>query len=54
MAQKKLFTSENGGREDVPDVLILLTDGTQSKRRGAEDPALIAKEIRDSGMTMHS
>ena len=47
-----IFQSENGGRPNVPDILILLTDGTQSKVQGAEDPATIAEEIRQSGIHM--
>ena len=47
-----IFQTENGGRPSVPDILILLTDGTQSKVQGAEDPATIAEEIRLSGIHM--
>ena len=30
LAQNELFSLNSGGRDDVPDVLILLTDGTQT------------------------
>ena len=50
LTQKELFASENGGRPDVRDVLILLTDGTQTKSKGAEDPGNVMEEIRSSGV----
>lgn len=46
-----MFASENGGRGGVSKLLILLTDGTQTKAHDAEDPALIAEELRNMGMT---
>ena len=52
LAQKELFASENGGRPELPQVLILLTDGTQTKSRNAEDPGEIADEIRKAGISV--
>ena len=45
-AQKELFAPANGGRPEIKDILILLTDGTQTKSKSAEDPGDIAEEIR--------
>ena len=50
-AQKEFFTAANGGRKNIPKIIILLTDGTQSEDDDAEDPAKIAKELRGAGMS---
>ena len=50
LAQKELFAPENGGRPNLPEVLILITDGKQSPDNGAEDPSVIAKELRKAGI----
>ena len=47
LAQREMFTTGNGGRPGIPKVLILLTDGHHS---GSEDPAVIADEIRKTGV----
>ena len=47
-AQRKLFRARNGARKKAPKVIILLTDGKQTKAKGAEDPAKIAAELRRS------
>ena len=52
--QKDMFTIANGARPGVNKVLILLTDGTQTKDAGAEDPADVAKELRDKGIRVIS
>ena len=52
LAQKELFAPENGGRSKLKKVLILLTDGTQTKRNGAENPEDITEELRKSGITV--
>ena len=31
MTQNEMFTTANGGRAGVPNILILLTDGTQTQ-----------------------
>ena len=46
LTQKELFSEANGDRPDVRNVLILLTDGTQTKSKGAEDPGDVMEEIR--------
>ena len=50
LAQKEFFAPENGGRANLPKVLILLTDGTQTKKDNAEDPSIIADEMRKAGI----
>lgn len=50
LAQKELFNFEYGARPGIPKLLILLTDGVQTKEAGAEDPSTIADEMRSSGM----
>lgn len=52
LAQKELFSLANGARPGVPKLLILLTDGSQTKDADAEDPSVIAAEIRKSGIEM--
>ena len=52
LPQKELFAPENGGRPELQQVLILLTDGTQTKSENAEHPGDIAEEIRKSGITV--
>lgn len=52
LSQRKMFKPENGGRANVPDILILLTDGTQSKHRNMENPVKVANELRKSGVTI--
>ncbi len=50
LAQKELFAPENGGRPELHQILILLTDGTQTKSDTAEHPGIIAEELRNSGI----
>ena len=50
LVQKGLFTKKNGGREGVPKLLILLTDGSQTPGDDAKDPAKLAEAIRKSGV----
>ena len=52
LARDDMFNTENGGREDVPKMLILLTDGSQTQDADAEDPALFADEIRSKGISL--
>lgn len=46
MAQTELFEPANGGRLDVKNILVLLTDGTQTPGKFAEDPADIARQVK--------
>ena len=52
LTQKEMFSIANGGRPGVPKVLILLTDGTQTKDAGAEDPGVVADELRKDGINI--
>lgn len=49
-AHNEMFLEENGHRAGVPKVLILLTDGSQTKRPDSEDPAAIAAKLRQTGV----
>ena len=50
LTQRELFAPENGGRNGgIPKVLILLTDGSQTPGKDAEDPGDIADQLRAEG-----
>ena len=38
MVQDEMYEEVNGARKDVPKILILLTDGSQTQAPDAEDP----------------
>ena len=46
-AQKQFFSASNGGRQNVPKTIILLTDG-----KSGGNPVAVAKEIRASGISI--
>ena len=53
LAKMELFAEENGGRATTPNILILLTDGKQTKgtvKSPADDPAKITEELRKAGV----
>ena len=50
VANEEMFAAENGGRVDVPKVLILVTDGTQSDVDDVTDSAAAAAEMRGRGV----
>lgn len=52
MAREEMFSPQNGARAGIPKLLILLTDGSQTKDVDAIDPAVVAKEIRDKGVIL--
>lgn len=52
LTQKEMFAQRNGGRIAVPKVVVMLTDGTQTWDASAEDPVLIADELRKLGMNI--
>lgn len=52
MAKSDMFTRENGGRAGVPKLIILLTDGSQTKDADATDPGRIAEELRKMGIKL--
>lgn len=48
--QKEMFAVRNGARPGVNKLLVVLTDGSQTQDRGAEDPGLVADELRKDGV----
>ena len=52
LTQSELFDEKNGARFQVNKILILLTDGSQTQESDAEDPVMIAQQIRDSSIQM--
>ena len=50
LVQKELFNEKHGGRPGIPKILVILTDGSQTKDADAEDPVKIANEISASGI----
>ena len=52
LSQSELFLIEEGARPTAPKILILLTDGSQTQDVGAEDPAMIADELREEGISL--
>jgi len=52
LSQKELFSIANGARPGVRKILILLTDGSQTADADAEDPSVIANEIRKRGIKL--
>lgn len=49
-ARDDLFKSENGGRTNIPKMILLLTDGSQTMDSDAKDPGMIARQIRETGV----
>ena len=49
-AYDKLFTKEYGARENVPQILILLTDGKQTRRYNYIEPSIPAKSLLNAGV----
>ena len=51
LAQKQMFGNDiNGARPGIRKLLILLTGGTQTQSGVAENPSVIAGELRKSGI----
>ena len=50
LSQKELFSISNGARPGIPKILVLLTDGSQTQDMNAEDPSVIADEMRKKGV----
>ena len=49
-AYDRLFTKEYGARQDVPQMLILLTDGRQTRKYNYIEPSIPAKSLLNSGV----
>ena len=47
-----MFTAQNGARVQTPKILVLLTDGSQTNDKDAEDPSMIAEEMRSHGIAL--
>ncbi len=52
LARDELLQSKNGARVNVPKLLVLLTDGTQTRTADAVDPAIVAAELRQLGVRL--
>ena len=50
VVNEDLFSESNGARRDVTKMLILLTDGSQTKDADAVDPGKLAKLLRQRGI----
>lgn len=50
IARDELFTSENGARDNIPKVIFIIIDGTQTSDTDSEDPDLIADQLRETGI----
>lgn len=50
LSQNELFSLSNGARPGVPKLMVILTDGSQTNDIDAEDPSLVADEIRRAGI----
>ena len=46
MVQDEMYEEENGARKDVPRILILLTDGSQTQAPDAEDPGKLPYSLK--------
>ena len=50
VVNEDMFSESNGARRDVTKMLILLTDGSQTKDADAVDPGKLAKLLRQRGI----
>ena len=53
-AENEMFSIVNGGRPGVPKLLVVLTDGSQTKDADYEDPGDIADGLRKRGINVIS
>lgn len=49
LARNQMFTKQNGAREGVQNLIILMTDGSQT---GSVDPSIMAKVLRNNGFEL--
>ncbi|XP_048581312.1 uncharacterized protein LOC5512067 isoform X7 [Nematostella vectensis] len=55
LAHDEIFTPVAGMRMDVPKVLIVLTDGKQSKNKGPfREPAIVAKSLKQKDVSIYT
>ena len=52
LARAQFLSSKNGARRNVPKLIILVTDGSQTKATDAVDPMEIARELRQAGFKL--
>ncbi len=52
LARDELLTSKHGARENIPKLLVLLTDGSQTDAEGAVPPGDVAAGLRQSGVRL--
>lgn len=52
VAKNQLLDPRYGRRIDVPSVVILITDGSQSYLPKSKDPVEVARRLRDEGTTI--
>ena len=50
LSQSSVFQAINGDRLNIPNVLFIMVDGTQTVQADSEDPVTITNEIRASGV----
>ena len=50
---KEQFTEANGMRPNLPKILFLITDGSQTDEPGYEEPAPLAAKLRGLGNPNH-
>ena len=53
LSQSSLFQTINGDRPNVPNVLWIMVDGTQTEQQDSEDPVTITNEIRNNGVDVY-
>ena len=47
-----MFALKNGAVPKTSKILVLLTDGSQTKDEDAEDPSIVADELRSHGIAL--
>ena len=52
LAQQRLFTYANGGRDGVPKLLIVIVNASQINWAGGENPVAIAKDLQLESITI--
>ena len=52
LAQHRLFTYANGGRDGVPKLLIVIVNASQINWAGGENPVAIAKDLQLESITI--
>ena len=53
LAKNEMFKVASGARMHTKNILILLTDGKQTRNSYSTDPAIIARKIRSTGVKLY-